>query len=836
MYKQNSEYKSIQKKLVAAVAMVLVACIMVVSSSYAWFTLSTAPEVTGIQTSVGSNGNLEMALRKTGTALDQIQSISSGGNTFPTVNTYWGNLVKLDESYGLNEISLAPARLNVTTGSIAGYETKTTVVDDVTKYTSDADDDTKQNKITVANVEYEISMVTRDAPEDDSNLKGTISYKVPVYSYTLNSQRILQTPTYGADGRISSLEGNTDVGYYENGKFVQGTAGTDLGVLAIGTVSGLTDEEIALRKAKDTVYGTIIQVQTDAGTSLSENASDLANIMITYYLNASATFTNTEYNQIEATITALNKIHDSLKNALDQTVIAVGVYQQKTITTVTYTADEIVTDGTAIDWTAEGLADPYESLKAAYADLAALKATIGRCVLPEKTGTYTGEALISAVTPLMTTDNLRILVGGNTYTVAQFKDAAFNNIGSIMTSGITVNVTGGVYGDIAEFVGNYEGGAEITVPGKTIAGFDEDVSVPTTMVTVVEAPSPYGYHLVYANLWLPRLVLNTTNSGGGTSLSDMYGYLIDFAFRTNATGSSLMLQTSAVDRISENNGTDATQGAGSYMQFAISTGNGYTLDQMIDLMKAIRIVFVDVNYKLVAVAALDVTTTEVLGTGDAAPAADTYDFTGADGKYYKFNTATYNAENGTVNAPINLYNYSFNDSGVCTLTTKIAANDSGATELMELVKNQATALSTLVYLDGDMVDNGDVAINGTSITGTMNLQFSSSATLVPMDYTFTETTNGTLATPAAQLTDNSLVITDATDAPTGVKYDIYTMFGTTEVPLQSGVSAGTYTVDLSSVTVGDESLPAGDYKIYVRATLSGYTSSTGVEAGTITIS
>ena len=51
-----------KKKLTAAVAMLLVSAIMVVSSTYAWFTLSTAPEVTGITTTVGANGNLEIAL------------------------------------------------------------------------------------------------------------------------------------------------------------------------------------------------------------------------------------------------------------------------------------------------------------------------------------------------------------------------------------------------------------------------------------------------------------------------------------------------------------------------------------------------------------------------------------------------------------------------------------------------------------------------------------------------------------------------------------------------------------------------------------------------------
>ena len=59
---QAKRKQDIKTKLMAAIAMLLVSSIMMVSSTYAWFTLSTAPEVTGIQTAVGANGNLEMAL------------------------------------------------------------------------------------------------------------------------------------------------------------------------------------------------------------------------------------------------------------------------------------------------------------------------------------------------------------------------------------------------------------------------------------------------------------------------------------------------------------------------------------------------------------------------------------------------------------------------------------------------------------------------------------------------------------------------------------------------------------------------------------------------------
>ena len=65
--KQRKRQRDIKTKLMAAICMLLVSSIMMVSTTYAWFTLSTAPEVTGINTAVGANGNLEIALMpKTG--------------------------------------------------------------------------------------------------------------------------------------------------------------------------------------------------------------------------------------------------------------------------------------------------------------------------------------------------------------------------------------------------------------------------------------------------------------------------------------------------------------------------------------------------------------------------------------------------------------------------------------------------------------------------------------------------------------------------------------------------------------------------------------------------
>jgi len=116
---------SIRAKLMSAVAMLLIAVIMVVSSTYAWFTLSTAPEVTGITTAIGANGALEMALMNKDGSIDQIVSgvgdSLAGGKTIDQVNRTWGNLVDVSDNdvYGLDQLILMPSLLNKTGDSLA---------------------------------------------------------------------------------------------------------------------------------------------------------------------------------------------------------------------------------------------------------------------------------------------------------------------------------------------------------------------------------------------------------------------------------------------------------------------------------------------------------------------------------------------------------------------------------------------------------------------------------------------------------------------------------------------------------------------------------------------
>lgn len=113
------EIPQMRGKVLAAVMMMVVAMIMTVSVTFAWMTLSAAPEVVSIDTTVTANGSLEIALANSDKAPQgSARGDSSGydGNVLRANNT-WGNLVNLsDPSYGLSNITLRPAALNGTSG------------------------------------------------------------------------------------------------------------------------------------------------------------------------------------------------------------------------------------------------------------------------------------------------------------------------------------------------------------------------------------------------------------------------------------------------------------------------------------------------------------------------------------------------------------------------------------------------------------------------------------------------------------------------------------------------------------------------------------------------
>ena len=260
MNKTKKSFGNMKKKLMGAVCMLLVASIMMISATYAWFTLSTAPEITGITTSVGANGNLEMALLSGNVNAMTTQEGGVGSSMAivkdTVANLTWGNLVDLsDDSYGLQSISLKPARFN-NAGSW-----------------------------------------------DTGNL--------------------LSIPVYGADGRVKDLKNDTQASgkYNAENNTWENVNPMPVGVRAIGANDNLTAQQSGLMSAKAAYNSKISEAQSTIRQALSNNAQGLANAVTQLAMSSSDAPITAENeaainNMITATDNSLKLIDEAYKQAI----------------------------------------------------------------------------------------------------------------------------------------------------------------------------------------------------------------------------------------------------------------------------------------------------------------------------------------------------------------------------------------------------------------------------------------------------------------------------------------------------------------------------------------
>lgn len=633
MNKTKKSFGNMKKKLMGAVCMLLVASIMMISATYAWFTLSTAPEITGITTSVGANGNLEMALLSGNVDATTTQEGGVGSSmaiaTDKVANLTWGNLVDLsDDSYGLQSISLKPARFN-NAGSW-----------------------------------------------DTGNL--------------------LSIPVYGADGRVKDLTNNTQAsGHYNaDNNTWENVNPMPVGVRAIGTNDNLTAQESGLMSAKAAYNSKISEAQSTIRQALSNNAQNLANAVTQLAMNSDAA-TITPENQ-----TAINNMITATENSLK---LIDEAYKQA-----------ILAAATTIDTDAGYKAAVAAVNGAASANAALTAAQDSGITIPAQIETAVNN-LEAQKTAVATAKNnpdykakLTALINTEKVTVNGYNAKHTDNGNPDLMVGDNINPTftgkiiedrgvrvempdgSGVFAYIATVVGNYSAASRITISFKGLSVTD----MPSTMVTTATVDPTMGNVL--------KAVVAAGTSDGTTTLSDTYGYMIDLAFRTNAVNSYLQLQTEGKQRVYSDSESAATQGAGSSMTFkAVTNAQGNSLltdDAVKNLMKSIRVTFLDPNGNSSQLAVLDMSTAKATADG--------------------------------IKADLKLGNYV--DGNFVPVANADSTEYNDSITLAKLNQNQAQRLSVVVWLDGDTVDNGDVANAAQSITGSMNLQFSSSVELQPM--------------------------------------------------------------------------------------------------------
>ena len=262
----RSKKANVKSKLMGAVSMLVVSAIMLSSTTYAWFTLSTAPEVSGMSTTVGANGSLEIALMDYNTAdTTQITSgvgDSSANKDVKESNKTWGNIVELNNTYGLNDVTLYPAALNMN----ASDNSKVIGMDNMLKYAK-----------------------------------------------------------YGTDGRVAELATDTFSAKYNT--TWQGSAA--YGVRAIGTGTQADPAAYAFEMAKTNYRNAVTTATSLAKTSLTKDGSSLSALAVKQGVNDSATFTADEVKKITDAKTNLTNVNTQIEKAIQYAYEAYMISTEK---------------------------------------------------------------------------------------------------------------------------------------------------------------------------------------------------------------------------------------------------------------------------------------------------------------------------------------------------------------------------------------------------------------------------------------------------------------------------------------------------------------------------
>lgn len=622
--------KSVKKSVYVTMTLLLICIIMMISVSYAWLSMSRSPEITGINTNVGANGSLEIALLTDATYMDPSLIRASVGDSaveqdLTVSNLSWGNVIDLsDVSYGLSGIVLHPSRLNVSTGWDGGV---------------------------------------------------------------FVNHNMLTIPTYGTDGRAGRSYDDTVSAVLREGMFFFSAERQSYGVRCIGTILGMTPQQIALATARSSVQAYISGARSAIALVWETNGEEFVDILYRGNASYADKFSDMDVTTLRGMASDILVALNYIDMALRQGVIGYGapvmedIRSFQALCTLAEDSSRPLSEVAAVvsyelpdefwHWVSVVEKDKNE-LNEAIAACDALEGDhfVWRQIFPiverliNLEGAYLGQEKLSAIEGFlnMTSDNELTLGPGS-----------------------------GALAHIADFVGDYQ--VFFTYAESSV----EAVTVSTAS---------------RAHLWKISDQLESVQAiQGPYALSEVpiietYGYAVDMAFRCNAA-SDLLLQTTPELRveadtevITETEADDSseavieevqTQGGGSYMRFF---SDRMSVEQIVRLMDGIRIGFVNDQNELVSMA--------------------------------KLNTSNYQETEEGVSAPLYLYSFSLSDSGLIIMGER----QDTQSQITWLPEDKATVLTIVVWLDGDHVSNSLVSDLDPGMVGTLNLQFASSTELV----------------------------------------------------------------------------------------------------------
>lgn len=743
--------KGIKAKLMAATSLLLVSAILLSLTTYAWFILSTAPEVTEMQTTAGANGSLEIALQSGDTVSDIKNRVgdSSAVGSLKEANSTWGNVVDLSgNTYGLQGLSLLPARLNMNADGTVSKSSPLKMplfgqdgrISELANLNSMRYDDTKEayvdgqdnHGVLVYADDESINNGTKDEKHlDRQGLIDTTREQIAKLRADLRAD-LVQTMDSNQAG-ISAILCNTvnlDLGDLLPGSGnVYRYTKDDYGTITALLASFSSVQEKAARSVRHALLACAAADTTnypvDTKTGVSEALSALYAKYLTLPMKSDGEADETVYSIATANKAKLSTGENSAQTSL---IAAYDSVMQAAEATADVQRRVQAAQKSMID--NKRLTDLYKNENPTEADEVAFSQEISKSIQhlfdyrPESRAIYVTDETNEKNAPRTLWDEMQ---SGDKYYTYRTPKSEEPQTRFYMLKG------SGLFSSLATIAGDYESNA--------IIGEDFNYYVTTQIRSTVSAPPaentqvPYGDTFGFSpdtNTGCLQSVYAATSglkADGSvkyviTSASrvNAYGYAVDLAFRSSESG-NLFLQQDAKDRVTGEDSdtpegrlpsTSTTQGNGSTVEFWLRRsgqeyieGSDSAMDRAKNLLQCLRVAFLK-----------DAGEWTVLGV--AAVDKNSINLSEAD-----------NGQTVKATAKLTLYSTVVVDG---VLTLKDAKTDQSITQLGV---NTPTAITALVYLDGDEVQNAFLTPDQPfSLSGSINLQFATDAKdLKPMEYT-----------------------------------------------------------------------------------------------------
>lgn len=672
-----------KQKVLAALLLLIMSAAILITYTYAWFTMSRAPEASKISTSISANGNLEIALctdNATEPGNSQIgDSVAVDGNLV-RANTTWGNVINLyDNSYGLSEIVLRPAQLNsagLNTSPLWGavYEEGgrvTTLDSDYTFFTWDNGTFTHTGKYGVRAIGTYKTGTSGSTSAEYDRLKQEFIQKHNDINKAYAA--VMESSEYGLPKLTGLL---TDVAQDK----------ANLLANRIFSYMGKSSSTAIDRQRVEDMFALYRQLEALMENEHKEQLIALANFQQFVYAQNSGntalyqpfTWDDIESNQAEYNVNSPTGVSKNGHVSLPS--LTSFINDLKTVKADMATLESYLADSSAVFYFDKSKVEDGTILSAALAEheydiepIAQRLLDYNNAVVHDKDGGVTSDVTVGSM----------LSSGSIAQNWSSVKNATLTFQNSILQRFELYAL------DSARLNGTNNAKERFNLNIKVSI---VSVNMTCDLFTSAGKQSAYSYtQIVFDKAVAQKLVANDA------ILEDTYGYAVDFWLRSNASVNVLLagatVKNELTGEVQRYDGVNrvwntvddlalttesTTQGSGScYVYYADSPS---AANEALTILKSLKIAFVDTDGNLIASAYAD--------------------------------TDNRLAQNGKYTVPFVLSDVNEN--------------------VLSLQSNVATRLTALVYLDGNALTNGDVSAME-NIQGLLNLQFCSDSDLNAMD-------------------------------------------------------------------------------------------------------